>query len=497
MIFIKSDNSKSTGFYKPFFPITIPYGVGYLISTLRTNNIPCYFIDQQVTRDVLLEVKNIVNNISKPYIFCLSTISEAFPSTIKLSKLLKEEYPNSIIICGGLHASINPTEFLSESYIDYIFQGEAENTISDIYHSISKNIPLTSIQGIGYIDSGKVKLNPPASPIDNLDNIPMQPYDLFYNKGYNLGYIITSRGCVYNCKFCCNNIISQNKYRFRSSENIIQELDILINKYQQKSIAFFDDNFLANKSRIYELCSKIRGEKLNHKSTFMFQSRCRDIDGEIIKELKASGFNTVFFGIETISENLLKNIGKNETTEQIKSAVNISKKEGFKVIANFIFGLPEESHQDRMKSVDFSIEHDIDIVKFNNLVPYPGTDIYKNHGNDSGFNMLSDFSNANSQLTLVQPFWKRIVFPYVPVNTTNKEIRNDILFSYLKFYFRFHRIRKILFRKRTGEVLFSLSLKKYKAFKKILFLIILFFDLSIKVITLFFSNLFSKKKQRY
>ena len=498
MIFINCTNTKSIGLFKPFFPISIPYGIGYLMAILLKEKSSCHFIDQQTSPDVLKEVKILITKISKPYIFCVSALSEAVPNAVEICKLLKKTYPDAVIICGGLHATIFPEDLLNHAFIDYVFRGEGETSILDIYNCIKEGKSPVLLNGIGYKDSGRIILNTVSSPVCDLDDLPLLPYDLLIkNKSYSLGYIITSRGCPYNCLFCCNNIIGQKTYRYRSPENIIGELDLLVNKYKQNNIAFFDDNFLAKKSRIFELCSLIRREKLNLKSSFGFQSRCRDIDEEILKELHETGFNTVFFGIESVSEHLLKKIGKHETLDQIKSAVIIAKKTGFKVIANFMYCLPDETHEDRMKCVDFSIENNIDIVKFNNLVPYPGTDVYNLYKNSSNFHMYSNYSNTNSQLTLVQPFWKKLVFPFIPSDSTHKEIRNDILFSYLKFYFNLHKIKRILFQKKRDEVLFSINRKNQNIFKKITFLAFLFSDLTIKIINMGFNILTHKIRKLF
>jgi anaerobic magnesium-protoporphyrin IX monomethyl ester cyclase len=492
MIFINTA-SNTTGLFKPFFPITLPYGIGFLMSVLKQHNIYFNYIDHQVNSNPLQEINDYIKKHSKPYIFCISTLTESYFSAITLSKQLKTKYPDCITIMGGLHPSCMPEEVLKNENVDYVFMGEAESNIAEIYNKLKSGLSINDIKGIAYRKNGDVRFNDAPELIMNLDDLPPFPYDLFSKtKKYNFGHMISSRGCPYNCSFCCVKAVGKRKYRYKSALHTVNELELLATDFKQKEIAFFDDNFLANKNRIVELCDAIQKSKYLKNCSYSFQARSRDLSHGILKEMYASGFKTVFFGIETVSEKLLNNVGKDEKPEEIRNAINIAKKIGFKVMANFLFCLPEETKTIRENCVNFAIENKIDVVKFNNVVPYPGTDLYTQTMNEGKLLIKPMFSNFNSQLVMVRPAWKKINFPYLPEGTTSFSMRNEILFSYFKLYFNFHRLKKILSDKNWGGAIFSFGNSNWDVVKKIPVTFLLILDFSLKFTLMFFS-IFSGK----
>jgi anaerobic magnesium-protoporphyrin IX monomethyl ester cyclase len=492
MIFINTA-SNTTGLFKPFFPITLPYGIGFLMAILKQYKIYFNYVDQQLNSSPMLEINEFVKNHSKPYIFCISTLTESCFSAITLSKQLKTKYPDCITIMGGLHPSSMPEEVLSNENVDYVFMGEAESNIVEIYHKLKSGLSINDMRGIAFRKNGAVFINDAPELIMNLDSLPPFPYELFRKtKKYNFGHMISSRGCPYNCSFCCVKAVGKRKYRYKSAGNTVSELELLATDFKQKEIAFFDDNFLANKPRILELCEAIRKSKYLKNCTYSFQARSRDLTHDILQEMYASGFKTVFFGIETVSEKILKNIGKDETLEEIKTAIAVSKKIGFKVMANFIYCLPEETKAIRSDCVNFALENKIEVVKFNNVVPYPDTSLYEQTLKEKKLSVKPNYSNFNSQLVMVRPAWKKINFPYLPEGASSFSMRNEILFSYFKIYFNFHRLKKIFSDKNWGGAIFSFGNSNWDVVKKIPVIFLLVLDFTLKF-SLMFISIFSAK----
>ena len=171
--------------------------------------------------------------------------------------------------------------------------------------------------------------------------------------------------------------------------------------------------------------------------------------------------------------------------DEISLAIRKLKEIGFKVMANFIFCFPDESREIRINCVEFSIKHDLDLVKFNNVVPYPGTVLYNQ--NKDKITVKKYYSNFNSQEVLVRPFYKKPNFPLLPENTSEYQIRNDILFSYFKYYFRFRQIKKIFSQKAWGDLILSTGDSFFSKVKKIPAIIILGIDIFIKFVIMFLS----------
>ncbi len=486
MIFINT-STNSTGLFKPLFPISIPYGIGSLISVLRENDINASFVDQQIYKNVLPKISEIVNNHSKPYIFCISTLTEAYSEAVKLSYKLKKLYPDCIIILGGIHPTAVAEEVLNEiEACDYVFIGEGELQIVNIYNKLKSGNHIEDIPGIAYRKDFQVVINPADEVVNDINLLPEFPYDIFIPfSQYNFSHIISSRGCPYNCTFCCVNFVGKRRYRYKNTENTVKELEFLVKDLKQKHIAFFDDNLLANKKRIIELCEAIGKSKILKDVTYSFQARVRDMNEDVLKLMFNTGFNTVFLGIETVSPEILKNIGKTEMPDEISLAIRKLKEIGFKVMANFIFCFPDESREIRINCVEFSIKHDLDLVKFNNVVPYPGTVLYNQ--NKDKITVKKYYSNFNSQEVLVRPFYKKPNFPLLPENTSEYQIRNDILFSYFKYYFRFRQIKKIFSQKAWGDLILSTGDSFFSKVKKIPAIIILGIDIFIKFVIMFLS----------
>ncbi len=468
------------------------------MAELRKEDISFSFIDQQIHKDVVSEVKKLIENHHAPYIFAISTLTESFSSARKISDSLKVLYPDSKVVMGGLHPTSMPEDVLKTvKSCDYVFAGEGETEIANIYRRLKENSDLNDVPGVVYRDANRIIINEPAEIVGDINSLPPFPYDIFkaYKK-YNHGHIISSRGCPYNCTFCCVKAVGKRRYRYKSAESTVKELELLVSEYGQREIAFFDDNFLANNKRIFELCAEIRKSEILKGVTYSFQARTRDMNKEILAEMFESGFHTVFFGIETVSDKLLNEIGKDESHMEIEQAIKLSQSLGYKVMANFLFCLPNETRQIRNDCVDFAIKNKLDLAKFNNVVPYPGTVMYDNALSSSKLHILPDFINFNSQEVLVRPIFKRAEFPYIPDNSSSYGMKQEILFAYFRYYFRWKMLVKVLTQRTWGGAIFSYGNSPGDVLRKIPSFFILLIDISLKFGLMFWS-VFRKKGIRF
>jgi len=297
---------------------------------------------------------------------------------------------------------------------------------------------------------------------------------LHWHRG-DLGFVASSRGCPYDCIFCSNRITTGKRYRFRSNESIIATLKLLYEKYNRTFVLFLDDNFLVNKERVYDLIDMIMSEGLHHKMTFSFQARGDNVDRQLLSSLYSAGFKSVFFGLETASEALMKIVKKGETVQQCIHAVQLAREIGFHVSATFIFGLPTETHQDRLDAILLAKELMLDQVRFNNATPYPGTELYQIAKSQDRLKIYGVYENFLSVGTFIENPFSPIPFSYTPPGNTEAEIRNDILFAYLSFYWDFRKIKEILFKPKQGVGWFSAGSNWVAFLKKIPSLVLLFF----------------------
>lgn len=486
MILLNSSSKNALRIFQPFLPISVPVAIGCLVSVGEKEGIKIRFIDEQIEDDILSLAATYVKEMEKPYIFGFSVLTAAFKNAIILSRELKRIYPDSVIAFGGIHPTAMPEEILSYGHIDFVIRGEAEKTLIDFYNCVKSRKDVRHLQNLSYRENGRIVHNPRGAIIDDLDNLPRFPYHIFTSKRYDLGFVVSSRGCPYDCIFCSNRVTTGKKYRFKSAQILLNDLDLLNKQYNEKYIVFHDDNFLVNKERIYQLTEGIRKNGLHKKMTFGFQARGDNTNYKLLKDLYNSGFKSVFFGIETASDRIMRAIKKEETVAECVEAVRLAKKIGFHVSATFIYGLPGDTHSDRMNCVKLSEDLKLDMVRYNNATPYPGTELYAIAKKESRLKVQGYYENFVAVSTFIENPFKRIPFAYIPEGNLEAEIRRDILFSYFNFYLNIYRLKMIFTDSDQGVAWFSVGDTAMDVLKKTPAIITLFFMLLCKFFQLFY-----------
>lgn len=452
---INSSPKNPIKLFQPFTPIYVPVGIGYLLAVAERESIGVRCVDEQVEDDVVCRVKEHLKEFKPPYIFGFSVLTAAFKYALKAAAELKRLYPDSVVCFGGIHPTAAPDEVLSYPQVDVVLRGEGEKPLMELYGCVKGGKDFRHIKGLSYRQDGRVVHNEAAAVIEDLDSLPPFPYHLFDSEKYDLGFVISSRGCPHKCIFCSNRITTGRRYRTRSAGDIAEELDMLYRKYKKRDILFLDDNLLVNKKRLYSLFDEIRGRGLHEKMNFSFQARGDNVSEELLKDLYDSGFKSVFFGMETASEEIMKVLKKGETVAQCADAVRMAKKAGLHVSATFIYALPGETHEDRMAAVGMCKNLSLDMVRFNNATPYPGTELFEIAKKDGRLKIHKLYENFNAVSTFVESPFTKIPFSYVPEGNTEGEIRRDILYSYFRFYIDINKLKGIFTRPERGVRWFS------------------------------------------
>jgi radical SAM superfamily enzyme YgiQ (UPF0313 family) len=439
MILINSSSRDDAGIFQPFLPIYLPMGAGYLLAVCDRENIPVHFIDQQIEDDVWSRMIERIPSMKAPYIFGFSVLTAGLAASLSLAARLKEQYPDSVVIFGGIHATAMPEECLAQACVDIVVRGEAENTLPELYRRLKSRGDWQSLDGISYRGTEGVVHRPRAQAVD-LDTLPLFPYHRFDPSRYVTAFVMSSRGCPYECIFCSNQVATGKRYRFRSTGLVIQEIGILVEQHHVRRIHLLDDNFLVNHKRVRELIKEIKQRGWHHKVTFDFQCRGDNIDPQLMRELFEAGFVDIGIGIETASEDILKRIKKGETLGQIMEAIRLARSIGFDVASTVMFGLPGETHTDRIAAMRLVRELDLDKVKFNNAIPYPGTEFFDAAKRAGQLRIEGWYSNFNAVGTFVDPPWRNRPLPYVPEGSSDADVRDDILWAYWNVWFNPHKI---------------------------------------------------------
>ncbi len=278
-------------------------------------------------------------------------------------------------------------------------------------------------------NNGNLKTNQPRPLIEDLDSIPfparhLVPFESYGASKDQTGGIITSRGCVYNCNYCSSSLIMGKKFRSRSPNNVVDEIETIIDNYGIHSIGFMDDTFMINKHRAQEIADEIKARDLD--LSFVASSRVDMVDQNLLKNLKNSGMKTLYYGVESGSQQILNRMKKGITLKQVEDAVKSTKNVGLEVLTSFILGYPGETEDDMNKTIDFSIKLDADYSQFSILTPFPGTPIYDELSQKD----LIDNDDWN-KYTVLKP-----VLKYDKMGLNKNMVEKKLAMAYVKFYSR-------------------------------------------------------------
>lgn len=298
---------------------------------------------------------------------------DVMEESVELLANFKRNNPKSKLILLGFENKEWFRKIKKESRIDRWIWGDAEKGVLD------------------FLEDDKTKANK-ISVIDDLDKLPFYDHKSFLGKNYVIysksvkvykkirwGFLLTSRGCPFNCKFCSSNIRnSQGKFfRAMSAGRIYRELDYMINKLKINAVSFEDDIFTMNRKRVVDLCNKIIQKKL--KFSWVVSTRADCLDEELIKLMKRAGCDGMAIGVESGSNRILKSMGKGEKAEEIKNKLLLLRKIGIAVTANVIVGYPGETELDFRKTMRLLKESKVVLVHAHYLTLYPDTLLYSEY----------------------------------------------------------------------------------------------------------------------
>jgi radical SAM superfamily enzyme YgiQ (UPF0313 family) len=304
-----------------------------------------------------------------------NTIEEAY----SIANMIPKE---TQVVVGGPHPSGSPIKTLQEcEKIDLCVIGEGEHTILEI----AKQKPQEKIKGIAYKKNNQIIMNPPRPFIKDLDSLPFPARDLlplekYWSPGvkkYPFATIMTSRGCPYNCTFCVNWTVLGKKFRYRSAENVLDEIDHLVKRYKIKELNILDDNFTVLPDRVKKICNGLIDRSYNLIWKTGNGIRADAVNESLIKKMKESGCYLLAFGIESGNPEILKKINKGETLDQISNAIKWCKKYKIKTEGFFMIGNEGEDEKTIQDTINFAKKLNLDIAQFQIFIPLPGSPYYE------------------------------------------------------------------------------------------------------------------------
>ncbi len=319
-------------------------------------------------------------------------------SAFEVASIVKSVDKDIITVLHGLHPSARSVQCISHSNIDFIVIGEEEHTIRELVNILEqgKTKDLKEVEGICFKKNGKPIVTRARAKIQDLDALPfparhLLPMDIYFDAvkeeplrgviNKHWASMVTSRGCPYECIFCSNHILMGKKWRSRSPENVVDEIEQLIQTYSIKQIDFVENNMSLDKKRMENICDLIiqRGLDINWYTPDGL--RADTLDECLLRKMKASGCKKIRIapesGVQRVVNQIIK---KDQKLENVEKAVVLAKKVGIKVGIFFILGLIGETKEDMEETIRYAYklrELGADIFHFSVAIPLYGTELYE------------------------------------------------------------------------------------------------------------------------
>ena len=305
----------------------------------------------------------------------ISTITSTAPRAYAIADRIRAM--GKTVIMGGPHVTYLTEEALGHA--DFVVRGEGEAALTAFIDAREAGTGCADVPNLSYKDeTGTVIHNPMAPRAADLDRIPFPDLSLLRPEAKGLRHmssipVLTSRGCPFDCSFCSVTGMFGRKYRFRSTENIIEELRLYSGG--KASIFFYDDNFAADPKRTRELCEAIIREKL--KITWTTQVRA-DVtrDPDLVGLMKKSGCHTVYIGFESVNPDALEDMKKKQTVAEIANAVKVFRRHRIHIHGMFVLGFDQDDWRSVRKTVRFAKRARLTSTQFLILTPLPGSAFY-------------------------------------------------------------------------------------------------------------------------
>lgn len=391
----------------------------------------------------------------------ISSITSTAPRAYKIADRVRDM--GITVIMGGAHPTFLVEEALEHA--DFVIRGEGENPLMSLIDAYEEGGGFSKVPNLSYLENGNVVHNPIGNFETNMDKIPYPDFSMS-NVGDKITAvgstlpIQTSRGCPFNCSFCSVTAMFGKKFRFRSTENIIRELQQY--KNEKHFIFFYDDNFTANPKQTRELLNRMIEEKFKFK--WSAQVRVDTAKDESLVELmREAGCRTVFIGFESANPESLKEMNKSQNVADIVRAVKIFHRYGIHIHGMFMLGLDNDNWQSIKQTVRFARKARLNSAQFLLLTPLPGTELYERLKAANRI-LFKDWSLYDAHHAVFKPrklsIWK---------------LQLAQIYSHKKFYSKLATFRKLIIGNITGFLinfyanhLNRIWKKKNKTFLKVL-----------------------------
>ncbi len=362
-------------FFNSFDNSQAPLGISYIASNLIKNGyeeikIKDYEVESYSETELLALLKAF-----EPQIVGISARTSSYYSAIQIVQLLKDNNIPARSVIGGHHSTALTDRVLEETAVDFVVRHEGEITFLELVRTLEKGGNPEEVKGLSFLKDGKPFHTETRSLIADLDSLSFPARELLPMEKYSYSVLLTSRGCPFPCVYCDKNI-STRDVRYRSVENVLDELEEIVVKWKKDRVYFIDDHFLLNKKRFFEITDGWLKRGL--KFQWLFQARADSVDEEVLKRAKETGCIFITYGIETGDQTELDYLNKGGrcTLAQGEKAVALTKAAGISCRVHFMLGFPVSTHETIRNSIRYAKKLDAENYRFYHVVPLPNTPLW-------------------------------------------------------------------------------------------------------------------------
>jgi radical SAM superfamily enzyme YgiQ (UPF0313 family) len=349
-----------------------PLGLAYIASALEEAGHEVDLIDAIALCLSREEVSKRIEQFD-PELVGITAMTPTFHGALEAARIAKTHNRKTLI--GGVHMSIYAEETLSYQEVDFGIVGEGEETIVELCSALNEGRDYSSIEGLCYKqDDGLIKVGR-ARIVQDLTKLPMPSYHLLPMGKYSsiigmkpVSTMMGSRGCPYKCGFCFKTP-SDKKYRTRSAENIVDEIEYLIKNYKVREVMFYDD--IMPKAYARDLSNEII--KRNIKINWQTPQRVNLVNPKLLKLMAKAGCHILRFGVEQGDPDMMQLVEKKTTIDQVRLSFQAANDAGIKTFAYFIIGYTGETKRTMQATIDLAIDLNPTYVMFTKAVPLPQT----------------------------------------------------------------------------------------------------------------------------
>lgn len=364
-----------------YYPIWLAYATGLLEQSGHTVKL----VDAIA---VNWNLETIINDVQtfNPDLIVVDSNFSSLNSDIQVANTLKKNSNAKTVLVGPPASQF--TEKILHKGVDIVARFEFDFTLKEVAEAIENGKSLSDIKGISYLEDGAVQHNPNRefTTDKDLDSIPfvskvykkhLKIENYFLNHAfYPMVQIFTTRGCPNNCTFCSwPETLMGRKYRGRNIKNIVDEFEYIVKELPEvKEIFIEDDSFTINKKRVLEFCKELRGRDI--RINWSCQSRAT-LDYETMKAMREAGCRLLDVGYESGNDEILQNIRKGTTVQQLREFTENAKKAKLKILADFVIGFPGENKVTAKNTLRLIKELKPDLLQIAVATPMPGTVFYE------------------------------------------------------------------------------------------------------------------------